>query len=139
MHPTITRIGAVAALGIAETNGESTALRRKQTATTIEVSPVRPPAAMPAADSIYVVVLDVPISAPIDVAVESANRALSILELKPLPFSIASSSACEKIPDRRPVPMKVPIVSKVSDRENAKIVTRTRGIFAGLLNRAGNP
>ncbi len=29
MHPTITRIGAVAALGIAETNGESTALEEE--------------------------------------------------------------------------------------------------------------
>ena len=70
---------------------------------------------------------------------ESANRALSILEEKPEPFSRASSSAAEKMPVRRPVPMKVPMVSKVSDMENAKMVRMIIGSLATSENSAGKP
>ena len=76
---------------------------------------------------------------PMDVAMESANSARSILELKPEPFSSDFSSSSEKMPVRRPVPMNVPMVSKVSDIENAKIVTSTSGMRAGFENSAGNP
>ncbi len=61
---------------------------------------------------------------------ESAKSALSILDLKPVLVSKAFSSASLKMPLRRPVPIKVPIVSKVSERLKAKIVTRASGIFA---------
>ena len=85
------------------------------------------------------VVFEVPQIAPMEVAMESANRALSILELKPWPDSRDFSSSSEKMPVRRPVPMNVPMVSKVSDIENAKIVTSTSGSLAGSENRAGKP
>ena len=100
---------------------------------------MRPPAPIPAALSTYVVVLDVPKIAPIEVAVASANRALSILDLKPAPDSIAFSSSSLNIPLRRPVPMNVPIVSNVSERLNANIVIRTRGSFVRSVNREGRP
>ena len=85
------------------------------------------------------VVFEVPQMAPMEVAMESANRALSILEEKPEPFSRAFSSSAEKMPVRRPVPMKVPMVSKVSDMENAKMVSRMIGSFDTSENSAGKP
>ena len=62
-------------------------------------------------------------------AIESANKALSIFDLNPDPFSNAFWSSALKIPVRRPVPIKVPSVSNVSDKLNAKIVINTNGIF----------
>ena len=112
---------------------------KKHRAVTQLVRPVRPPAPMPEALSTNVVVLDVPKMAPTDVAMESANRALSILDLKPELEAMVASSSSEKMPLRRPVPMKVPMVSNVSDRLKAKIVIRTRGRRAASENSAGNP
>ena len=43
------------------------------------------------------------------------------------------------MPVRRPVPMNVPSVSKVSDIENAKIVTSTSGSLAGSENSEPKP
>ena len=87
MQPTMIKAGAVAALGIADTKVARNALNAKQIAVTTDVRPVLPPAPIPAALSTNVVVLDVPKMAPIEVAVASANKALSIFELKPLPDS----------------------------------------------------
>ena len=94
--PTITSAGAVAADGTALTNVDRNALSMKQIDTTTLVRPVLPPAPIPAALSTYVVVLDVPKIAPIEVAVASANRALSIFDLKPTFDSIAASSSALK-------------------------------------------
>ena len=77
--PTATRAGAVAANGTALTKVARKADTAKQMATITEVSPVRPPAPIPEALSTKVVVFEVPNSAPIEVAVASANRALSSL------------------------------------------------------------
>ena len=74
-----------------------------------------------------------------DVAVASANRALSSLDLKPVEFSIRRSSSSLKIPLRRPVPIKVPSVSKVSEILNEKMVISTSGSFAGSANRLVSP
>ena len=71
--------------------------------------------------------LEVPNKDPMKVPIASANRALSILEEKPEEFSRAASSSAEKIPVFRPVPIKVPIVSNVSDKLNAKMVIKTSG------------
>ena len=68
---------------------------------------------------------DVPSRAPIDVAVASAKRAFSILVLRPLEeASTDAASSSVKIPDFLPAPRNVPMVSKVSVREKAKIVVR---------------
>lgn len=127
MTPMIIKAGAVAAFGTIPMNGKIKIDSKKRTAVVTAVRPVRPPAEIPAADSTYVVVFDVPNSAPIEVPIASAKSALSILELKPVPFSRAFSSSSEKIPVLRPVPIKVPSVSKVSDKLNAKIVIKTSG------------
>ena len=73
-----------------------------------------------------------------EVAIESAKRALSILDLKPELVCIIFSSSALNMPVLRPVPMKVPIVSKVSDKLNAKIVINTRGIFARIGKQRGH-
>ena len=139
MHPTIISAGAVAAKGIALTKVARNALSTKQIAVTTEVRPVRPPAPIPEALSTKVVVLDVPKIAPMEVAVASANRALSILELNPEPVSSIFSSSSEKIPARFPVPIKVPMVSKVSDMLKAKIVISTSGRRERSVNKDGSP
>src|SRR5699024_12705247 len=77
--------------------------------------------------------------APMEVAVASANKARSILDLKPGVVSIECSSSSLKMPVRRPVPMKVPMVSKVSDRLNEKMVISTKGTLAGSAKREGRP
>jgi len=81
--PTTIRAGEEAAAGTMATTGAKKALSAKRIATTTEVRPVRPPAPIPAALSTYVVVLEVPKRAPIEVAMESANNALSIFDLNP--------------------------------------------------------
>ena len=48
-------------------------------------------------------------------------------------------SSSLKIPERRPVPIKVPKVSKVSLSEKAKMVISTRGIRAGSEKRPSSP
>ncbi len=66
--------------------------------------------------------------APTEVATASAKE--------PYP-SLCSTHYCfqpllhlfRKIPVRRPVPIKVPIVSKTSDKLNAKIVMITEGFW----------
>ena len=83
--------------------------------------------------------MDVPKIAPMEVAVASAKSALSILDLNPELVSIAFSSSSLKIPARRPVPMNVPMVSKVSEMLKAKMVMSTRGSFAISVNRDGRP
>ena len=137
--PTITRAGAVAAEGMALINVAKNALTAKQIATTTLTRPVRPPTAIPEALSTYVVVFDVPKIAPIDVAVASANKALSILDLNPELSSIAFISSSEKIPVCRPVPIKVPIVSNVSDKLKEKIVIKTRGSLLTSEKRERSP
>src|SRR5690554_6468087 len=97
MIPTIISAGAVAAEGTALISGAKKALKAKQIATTTLVSPVRPPAPIPAALSTNVVVLEVPKIAPIEVAVASAKRALSILDWNPELVSRAAISSSEKI------------------------------------------
>lgn len=94
---------------------------------------------MPAALSTKVVVLEVPKMAPIEVAVASAKSALSILDLKPAVVSIAFSSSSLKMPARRPVPIKVPMVSKVSERLKEKMVISTSGSLETSVKREGRP
>ena len=137
--PTIIKAGAVAWAGTKLITGDKKAAKTKQMAVTTEVKPVRPPAPIPADDSTKVVVLEVPKIAPKIVPTESPNKARSILELKPELDSRARSSSSEKIPERRPVPIKVPTVSKTSDKEKAKIVIKTTGNLERSENKDGIP
>ena len=129
----------MAANGIALTILEKNALRIKRMATNTLVSPVRPPIAMPDALSTNVVVFDVPNSAPTDIATASDISALSILESKHTSQSIGIFSPEQKMPNLSPVPRNVPIVSKMSVRLNAMIVTRTIGTLPASVNSDGIP
>ncbi len=82
--PTIINTGDVAAAGTIPAIGAINIHAKNKRAVTTLVNPVLPPAPMPAALSTYVVVFDVPKTAPIEVAMASANNALSILDLKPV-------------------------------------------------------
>ena len=62
-NPTITKAGAVANEGIAKKIGERNSATPNMIAVTKEVSPVLPPAAMPAAHSTTAVVAEVPVAA----------------------------------------------------------------------------
>src|SRR5699024_8408590 len=98
MIPTIISEGAVACVGTIAIREEKKLANKKRTATTTLVKPVRPPAPIPAALSTNVVVLEVPKIAPTEVAIASANNALSIFDLTPELLSKAASSSAVKIP-----------------------------------------
>ena len=78
-RPTMISAGAVAAEGIERKSGEKKRATAKQMAMTKAVRPERPPCATPAALSTYVVVVDVPRTAPAVVAIASAIKASLIL------------------------------------------------------------
>ena len=75
-------------------NGAKTKHNANNTATVTAVNPVLPPSLIPAPDSMYDVVLEVPANAPTVVAVESASKALSIPSTSPflltLPVKLAT-------------------------------------------------
>ncbi len=87
--PTIIKTGDVAADGTIPAIGAINIQAMNNNAVTTLVKPVRPPAPIPAALSTYVVVFDVPKIAPTDVAIASANKALSIFDLNPVLVSSA--------------------------------------------------
>ena len=70
--PTMMRAGAVAAEGTIPVTGARRQDTRNSTPTTIELSPVRAPSAMPVEDSTKVVTVEVPRHAPQQVATASA-------------------------------------------------------------------
>src|SRR5690625_4578178 len=73
--PTIISAGAVTSDVTTLNNGEKNNASRKNPAVTTEAKPDRAPAPTPDDDSTKAVVVDVPTTAPITVADESANNA----------------------------------------------------------------
>src|SRR6266550_1799763 len=69
--PTMTSAGAVASGGITATTGARNIARRNSTPVVTLARPVRAPAETPAADSMYVVLLDAPMSPPNAAPMES--------------------------------------------------------------------
>ena len=129
--PTIISAGAVAKEGIARKIGEKKRLSRKRKPTTIEVSPVRPPSAMPEEDSTKVVMVEVPSTAPTVVPIASASSAPLIRGNLP---SLSSMSAFEA------QPIKVPSVSKISTKRKENTTTtkfRDKRSLKSILNRVG--
>ena len=110
-----TRAGPVAKAGMLCANGAKIKQAKNSTATVTAVNPVFPPSLIPAPDSIYDVVFDVPNNAPTVVAVESANNALSIPSTSPFLFTLPVKFATE---------VSVPAVSKKSTNKNAKELLR---------------
>ena len=74
-NPTIISAGAVANEGIAVKIGANSIEIKKSIAVVSAVRPVFPPTETPADDSTNVVVVDVPRTAPDEVAIASANNA----------------------------------------------------------------
>ena len=95
--------------------GARTMASRNRMPVVMEVRPVRPPSSMPVEDSTKVVTVEVPISAPVQVAMASAMRARS----PPGKFPFSSS-----IPALPAVPSRVPTVSKQSQMAKVMIAVR---------------
>ena len=93
MIPTKIKDGAVACDGTTDTSGENKAVNANKVAVTTLVSPVLPPAPIPAVLSTNVVMLEVPSTAPKAVAIESERSALSIFVWIPLHSIMACSSS----------------------------------------------
>lgn len=93
--PTYTRDAAVAQLGTRDAMGARNMAIKNIAAVNTEERPVRPPSAMPAEDSTKVVTVDVPQTAPKQVAAASASMALSILGTLP---SLSSRLPTEHAP-----------------------------------------
>ena len=85
---------------------------KNRAAVTIEARPVRPPSATPAEDSTNVVTVDVPQTAPQQVAMASASMALSMLGTLP--------SGVSMLPQAQ-APYSVPRVSNISTMQNASM------------------
>ena len=113
-NPTTIRAGAVANDGIAVKTGAKNIDNKKRIAVVSAVRPVLPPAATPADDSTKVVVVEVPRTAPEEVAIASARSAGRIFGSLPSLSSISAFVA---------TPMRVPSVSKRSTNRNEKIIT----------------
>ena len=96
--PTRINNGDVAADGTTPTNGAKITIKPKPIAVTTLAKPVRAPAAIPVADSMNVVVFDVPTTPAKAVVKVSTTKARSIFELKPSSCSNAFVSTFEKIP-----------------------------------------
>src|SRR5690625_2029234 len=107
------KAGAVTSDVTTLNNGEKNNANKKNPAATTAVNPDRPPTPTPAVDSTYAVVVDVPTTAPVTVAAESANNA------RPARGNLLSfiNPACEA------TATKVPAVSKKSTNKNVKITT----------------
>ena len=112
--PTMISAGAVAKDGMAVKIGANSVDTRNRMPVTRAVRPVRPPTATPDADSTKVVVVEVPIIAPAEVAIESAIRAGL------MPGSLPSLSSIFALVA---TPISVPRVSKISTNRNEKMTT----------------
>ena len=107
--PTKSSTAEVAGAGIRTASGERKEQSKNSTATTIAVSPVRPPAAIPELVSAKVVTVEVPASPPPTVASASESMARFMLC-----FSLRRLVLEE-------VPISVPTVSKRSTRQKVMI------------------
>jgi hypothetical protein len=110
IKPTTNNAGAVAKLGMARKMGAKKIAETNRPAAVMAVRPVRAPTATPAALSTKVVVVEVPRTAPTEVAMASAERALEARGRVPsLPMN----------PPLSDTPISVPSVSKKSTKKKA--------------------
>ena len=100
--------------------GERNRARPKRIAVVTAVRPVRPPSETPEALSTKVVVVEVPRTAPAQVATASAISAP--LMRGSFPF-LSSMFALED------TPIRVPMVSNISTNRNANMITKNSPVF----------
>ena len=111
----MTRAGAVAKEGMGRNRGLNTTASRNSTPVVMLVRPVRPPSVTPEALSTNVVVVEVPSTAPAQVAMESASSA-------PLMWgSLPSSSSMSAL---EATPIRVPRVSNRSTKRNENMTAK---------------
>ena len=108
------RAGAVAWAGTIPATGARKRARRKHALVTTEASPVRAPAATPAADSTNVVAEEAPAAPPAMAATESTRSTR---------FKRGSVPSGVSHPPSAPTPITVPMVSKKSESMMEKMVT----------------
>ena len=113
--PTRNRAGAVAKLGMARNMGAKKIEAMKRAAAVTAVRPVRAPSDTPAALSTKVVVVEVPRTAPTEVAMASADSALE---------TRGSDPSLAKNPPLSETPIRVPNVSNRSTKKNANRTTK---------------
>lgn len=113
-NPTYKSAGAVANPGMEINIGENKTARRNMSPVTTDARPVLAPAPTPAELSTNVVVVDVPKTAPAQVATASARRAS---------FTLGRHPFSSSIPDLFETPIKVPTVSNISTNKNEKHTT----------------
>ena len=106
--------GAVACGGTIPISGARKRNGKNSAPVTTLVQPVRPPAATPAPDSMYVVADDEDAAPPAIAESESTSSGRFTLSISPSLF---------RYPAGFPTPTSVPIVSKKSDRKSANTQT----------------
>ena len=117
-NPTKINAGAVANPGIAVKIGAKKIARRNKNPVTTEESPVLAPAPTPAELSTNVVVVEVPKTAPTEVATASASNAGLIL---------GNFSSSSNISAFVATPIKVPMVSNIStNKKDNKIAIKLK-------------
>ena len=109
------RAGAVAKEGMVRNRGLNTTASRKRIPVVMEVRPVRPPSVTPEALSTKVVVVEVPSTAPAQVAMESASSAPLMWGSLPSSSSISALEA---------TPMRVPRVSNRSTKRKENMTAK---------------
>src|SRR4051795_1968414 len=105
---------AVACAGTIEMSGAKKRNGMKRAPATTATQPVRPPAATPEPDSMYVVADDVSDAPPPIAASESTSSGFLMSSMWP---------SALRYPAGLPTPTSVPIVSKKSDRKSANTQT----------------
>mmetsp|Transcript_18225 Transcript_18225/g.46647 ORF Transcript_18225/g.46647 Transcript_18225/m.46647 type:complete len:285 (+) Transcript_18225:576-1430(+) len=112
--PTMMSAGAVAVGGTAEKTGMKKTDTANQHAITMAVSPVRPPSAMPAQDSLAMITGEVPRTEPAIVAKAEARKAY----VEPGSLCVMGSTR----PACRPAPNCTPAVSKSATKRKASVI-----------------
>ena len=121
--PTSTKAPVVAAEGMSRKRGERKRASTKSIAVEKAVIPVRPPSAIPAPLSTKVVTVDVPQTAPMEVAKASAIIASLMFFTLPSESIISVFAAA---------PMSVPTVLKMSMKTRAKMVSAISRLSSAL-------
>ena len=125
-NPTKISAGAVAKEGIDVNKGANNVANKNNTPVVTAVRPVRPPTATPAEDSTNVVVVDVPSTAPAEVAMASESKAGLILGRCPFSSNIFAFVD---------TPINVPSVSNKSTNKKENTTTIKLKIPTALKSR----
>src|SRR5690606_7751105 len=140
--PTMISAGAVTAGVTTPSSGEKNRASRNSTDVATDVNPVRPPAATPADDSTYAVVVDVPSTAPPIAATESDTNAARALGSLPSRSRPAWPAMAISVPDvsKKSTNIIVKITTSISPtNRSGKLVMAWPNVGARLGTPATTP